>query len=31
MQVERCEIPPAGVLEILSREATWNVGRNDEG
>ena len=31
MQVELCEIPLAGALEILRSEAYMNVRRNDEG
>ena len=31
MQVEHCEIPFAGALDITSREAYWDVCRNDEG
>jgi len=29
MQVELCEIPPAGALEILRSEAYLDVRRND--
>ena len=31
MQVELCEIPLAGALEILRNEAYLGVLRNDEG
>ena len=31
MQVELCEIPLAGALEILRSEAYLGVRRNDEG
>ena len=31
MQVELCETPPAGTLEILRSEGYLNVRRNDEG
>ena len=31
MQVELCEIPLAGALEILRSEVYWDVLRNDEG
>ena len=31
MQVELCEIPFAGALEILRSEAYSDVRRNDEG